>query len=210
MRKTTRFLTIALALALLLTAVTPTLRISGASDPEPRKATAVSSLYARIENRLARQPQIAQSLGKPPAELVQARWLVGRWNVNSRVFAQSDHYVAGGESVVEPIMGGTWLQIQDIYDAEVQDLGFLTINPVTSEWVAIGIDRTGNAVITKAQRWEDDRLVLLSENAEVLGERIALRQILTKVSDREYHVLNEERLENGIWAQIDEYVYTKR
>jgi hypothetical protein len=37
-----------------------------------------------------------------------------------------------------------------------------------------------------------------------------LRQVLEKVSDREYTIRNEERLASGSWALVDEYVYRKQ
>jgi hypothetical protein len=52
--------------------------------------------------------------------------------------------------------------------------------------------------------------VLIAENADIIGERVTLRQTIEKRSPREYRVLNEEQLPDGTWAAIDEYVYPKR
>jgi hypothetical protein len=129
--------------------------------------------------------------------------------VTSRVFAESDEFTSRGTSSVEPILGGTWLQVRDSYEGETQDVGFLSFNPATKEWVAVGIDRTGNAITSKGARWENNRLVLLAGEVQIVGERVVLRQTLTKVSEREYRILNEEQLDDGAWARIDEYVYRK-
>lgn len=177
------------------------------ADARDGKAV-VSSLYERIEGKLARQPALAEQVGKPSPELERVRWLVGRWAIQSRVFAQGEAFADGGESSVEEILGGTWLQIRDSYDGQSQDLGFLSFNPVTKEWVALGIDRTGNAVTATGRGWEGNRLMLVA-NAEIVGERVVLRQTMEKVSDDQYRVLNEEKLSDGSWARIDEYVYTR-
>jgi hypothetical protein len=172
----------------------------------------VSTLYDRIAAKMERNPELAEAVGQPSAEIGRAAWMIGRWKVTSRIFAKDaktepeDH----GESTVEEILGGTWLQIRDTYDAKPQDHGFLTFNVATKEWIAIGIDKTGNAITSKARGWDGSRLSLVAENAEILGERVVLRQTLEKQSDRQYRILNEERLPSGEWAVIDEYVYRKQ
>jgi len=173
-------------------------------------AAPVSSLYARIEAKLAQRPELAASLGQAPPELKELRWMLGRWSVRSRVFAQGDAFEESGESVVEEILGGTWLQIRDSREGEVADLGFLSFNPVTRQWIAVGFDRTGNAVTSVATQWDGRRLSFVAKEAVIVGERVVLRQTLEKVSDREYRILNEEQLANGTWARIDEYVYLRR
>lgn len=172
----------------------------------------VSTLYDRIAAKMERNPELAKAVGHPSTELGSAAWMIGRWKVTSRVFARDaktepeDH----GESTVEEVLGGTWLQIRDTYEGKPEDHGFLTFNVATKEWIAIGIDKTGNAITSKAKGWDGNRLSLVAENAEILGERVVLRQTLEKKSDREYRILNEERLPSGEWAVIDEYVYRKQ
>lgn len=177
-----------------------------------QKPLRVSTLYERIAAKMERNPELAEAVGNPSTELGRAAWMIGRWKVTSRIFANGvktepeDH----GESTVEAVLGGTWFQIRDTYEGKPQDHGFLTFNVATKEWIAIGIDKTGNAITSKARGWDGNRLLLVAENAEILGERVVLRQTLEKKSDREYRILNEERLPSGEWAVIDEYVYRKQ
>ena len=172
-------------------------------------AVTISTLYERIETRIAAQPELAQSLGRPSRELEDLRWLIGEWRVSARVFSAPDQ-VDRGEGTVTAILGGTWLQFQDRYSGQPEDLGFLTWNVATKRWISIGIDKSGNAITAAGERWEGNRLVLIAENAEIIGERVTLRQTIEKRSAREYRVLNEERLADGTWAAIDEYVYPKQ
>src|SRR5437870_13729651 len=69
-------------------------------------------LYDRVAAGLEARPQLAAAIGKPSAELEQARWLVGRWSVTARVFAtpRAAERVEEGESIVDEILSGTWLQ----------------------------------------------------------------------------------------------------
>jgi hypothetical protein len=172
----------------------------------------VSTLYDRVAARLAADPKLAQSLGEPTSELRAARWMVGTWDVTSRVFAtpQTPERTDKGRAVVTEILGGTWLQLADSYDGREQDRGFLTYNAPMKRWISIGIDKTGNGVTAIAEKWEGNRLAFIAESVDIVGERVTLRQTIEKRSDREYRLLNEERLSDGTWAAVDEYVYTKR
>jgi hypothetical protein len=170
------------------------------------------TLYDRVAARLDAQPDAAAAIGNPSAELEQARWLVGRWSVTARVFAtaRAAERVEQGQSVVEEILGGTWLQFHDTYRGRVQDQGFLTFNPASQRWLSIGMDKIGNAIVSTAGRWDGDRIVFLAPDAEVLGERVVLRQTLEKQSNDAYRVRNEERLPSGRWIALDEYVYSRQ
>ena len=172
-------------------------------------ALTISTLYERVEKRLVAQPELAQLVGQPTPELQDARWLVGKWNVTARIFSAPEN-VDRGEGTVTPILGGTWLQLQDRYSGHPEDLGFLTYKAVTKQWISIGIDKHGNAITAIGERWEGNRLELIAERADIIGERVTLRQTIEKRSPREYRVLNEERLPDGTWAAIDEYLYTKK
>ncbi|HEU4887957.1 MAG TPA: DUF1579 family protein [Thermoanaerobaculia bacterium] len=172
--------------------------------------TRVSTLYQRVTARLEAEPELARVVGLPTPQIQEARWLLGRWAITARVFSSDgSDSIDRGEGTVEPILGGTWLQLRDRYSGEPEDLGFLTYNAATKRWMAIGIDKSGNAITAIGERWEGNRLVLIAENADIIGERVTLRQTIEKRSPREYRVLNEERLPDGTWAAIDEYVYTK-
>jgi hypothetical protein len=169
------------------------------------------SLYERVAAKLSANPALAEAIGKPSPELQAARWLAGRWNVTARVFATpgNPERVDRGQSTVEEVLGGTWLQFRDTYDGKVQDLSFLTCNPVTRRWISMTVDHTGNAVAATADGWRDGRLVFVTRNAEILGEPVVLRQTFEKRSAREYRVLNEEQLSDGSWVAVDEYLYRK-
>lgn len=179
--------------------------------PASFAATAEPTLYDRVAAQLEARPELAAALGKASPEFERARWMIGRWNVTARVFAtpRAPERIERGESVVSEALGGTWLELDDRYDGRVQDQGFLTFNPLAERWTSIGMDKVGNAIISIASKWEGDRIVFLAPDAEILGQRVVLRQTIEKRSNDEYRVLNEERLPSGAWAALDEYVYTR-
>lgn len=170
------------------------------------------TLYDRVAAQLEARPEVAAALGKPSPEFESARWMVGRWSVTARVFATSlaPERVERGESTVTETLGGTWLQFDDTYGGRVQDQGFLTYNPASERWTSIAMDKVGNAVVSIASRWEGDRIVFLAPDAEILGQRVVLRQTIEKQSNDAYRVRNEERLPSGTWVALDEYVYTRQ
>lgn len=174
-------------------------------------ATPPPSLYERVAARIAANPELAAKLGKPPVQLATVQWMLGTWDVTATVFATSlaaeSH--SQGTSVVTAAVGGTWLQQADSYPDGGRDLGFLTFNPVTDRWVAVALDGTGNSGITTATDWAENRLVLTG-SVTIVGEHADLRQTLTKASDNEYSVLNEEQLPDGSWRALDSYHYRRR
>lgn len=174
-------------------------------------ASAEPTLYDRVAAQLEARPDLAAALGKPSPEFERARWMVGRWSVTARVFAtpRAPERIERGESVVTETLGGTWLQFHDSYDGRVQDQGFLAFNPASSRWTSIGMDKVGNAVVSIAATWDGDRIVFLASDAEILGQRVVLRQTIEKQSNDAYRLLNEERLPSGAWVALDEYVYTR-
>ncbi|MBV9496203.1 MAG: hypothetical protein JOZ54_18285 [Acidobacteria bacterium] len=186
--------------------VLATLAIAGLSLAETPK---VSTLYDRVGRRIAADLELAKALSAAPKELDEVKWMVGRWHILSRVFADGNRE-EHGESVTAFAIDGTWLKTEDSYQGKVADFGLLTFNPVSKQWIALGVDKTGNVVRAVGNGWKNGRLVLLAEDVEIVGERVTLRQTVEKRSDREYRILNEEKLTDGGWAVVDEYVYTRK
>ena len=176
----------------------------------PRTQNQLPSLYERVAAKLQQRPDLA-TLDQPPLELESVRWMIGHWDIETTVFAtpSSPERVERGEGVVSSVMKGFWLQSADSYPHGTQDLGFLTYNRANRMWVSLGIDSAGNAVIFTASGWSNDRFVFNSPSAEVLGEKVVLRQTLQKIGNDEFLLLNEEQLPNGDWHSLDQYHYRR-
>ncbi len=199
----------ALSLALALVA-TPAGIACLAAAPS-RGAVQLPTLYERIAARMAKDPGLAKRLSVPAPELREAQWLVGAWDVEAHVFATrtSPERRSHGTSVVDYALGASWYRIVDTY-ADASDMGLLGFDAVSRRWVAVSIDTVGNAATTHARGSFDKGLVFSGPPQAIMGEDVVLRQTIARRGDREYHVLNEERLADGHWVALDEYTYRKR
>jgi hypothetical protein len=179
-----------------------TLMLSGA-QAEP-------SLYDRVDARLARDPKLAATFGKPAPEMASLAFMLGDWDVTTTVFATAKRKasVSHGRSHIAPKLGGVWLAQTDSYDGVEQDQTWTTFNPVIRRFVSASVDVTGNSVRTEAAGWRGNRLVF-EGTVEIVGERVTLRQTMTRRSDHQFAVFNEERSASGKWVPLDEYVLTR-
>ena len=71
------------------------------------------------------------------------------------------------------------------------------------------LDAAGSALVATADGWRDNRLVFLTSEIEILGEKTTLRQTIERRSDTEYHLLNEEKLPDGRWVPLEESTYRR-
>ncbi|HEX2590706.1 MAG TPA: DUF1579 family protein [Rhizomicrobium sp.] len=158
--------------------------LSGAQAAEP-------SLYDRVDAKLARDPKLAAQLGKPALEMKSLAFMVGDWDVTTTVFATAKRKasVSHGKSHIAQRLGGVWLAQSDTYDGAEQDQTWTTFNPVIRRFVSMSIDVTGNSVRTDAAGWRGNRLVY-EGTVEIVGERVTLRQTMTRRSDHEFALLN--------------------
>jgi hypothetical protein len=166
------------------------------------------SLYERVSAALAKRNDL-NDLGKPPAEMRQVNWMLGTWNIEATVEADPAKKVDRGTSVVTAVLGGVWLQSTDSYPSGTQDLGMLSYNRVTRQWVNSSIDSNGNAFTAYAPNWDGDRIVFIAENIKVMGETVTLRQVLTRHGRDEFEIVNSEKTGEATWAVLDRYVYRR-
>ncbi len=170
------------------------------------------TLYERIMTRLERDPSLAQQIEKPPVELAEVSWMIGSWDISARIFATATtpERLSQGRGDVRIDVGGRWLHVTDTYPDGGADEGYLSYNSFTKKWTNVTLDAAGNAFVSTADRWQDNRLVFITPEIEIVGEKVTLRQTLERRSDTEYHLLNEEKLPDGRWVALDEYTYRKR
>jgi hypothetical protein len=168
------------------------------------------TVYDRVAAKLQADSALAAVVGQPTPEIKAMAWMAGTWDVTAKVQAGAQATGAEkGTSVISYTLGGTWLEARDTYPGGTQDIGYLTFNPATRLWMALGIDSTGNAVMTTSRGWQGSRLVL-EGTVMIVGEPTVLRQTVSKISDSAYDVINEEQVADGRWIVLDRYEYRKR
>ena len=166
------------------------------------------TLYDRVDDLLAADPLLAKQLGKPAPQMQQLQWMVGSWTIEAGLVG-SDKRKQQGTATIRSVLDGTWLESADTYPSGVQDLGFITFDIVTKQWISIGLDSTGNAVRAFSSGWQGSSLAFEARNETVVGQRVTLRQTLARISSDEFTLTNEERLANGSWEVLDEYRYRR-
>lgn len=181
---------------------------------KPKKAQQnnSASLYQRIETRVQNDPAYAKQLEGLPEELKQVEWMVGNWDIVAKVYATptAPERVSQGQAEIKFVMNNRWVFVFDTYPDGGVDEGYLTYNGFTKKWTSVTIDGLGNTFIATADKWQGNQIIFVLSDIQIVGERVTLRQTITKRSDSEYHVLNEEKLPNGKWVALDEYTYKKR
>ncbi|MBI4752400.1 MAG: S9 family peptidase [Acidobacteria bacterium] len=188
--------------------------LGGRTQPKPTENShSGAAFYERIAAKLSANPELEKQLGKPAPEMDQLKWLIGTWEITTRVFATqtTSERTEQGQGTVTPFMDGTWLSLADSYGPNgPDDQGFMSYDPFTKKWISLAIDKSGIVMVTMADGWKDNRLIFCAPPVEILGVSVQLRQILEKRSETEYRILNEEQLPNGEWVPVDEYIYRKK
>jgi hypothetical protein len=167
------------------------------------------TLYDRVAARLKHDPALAAQLGHPAREMKSVAWMIGTWDILTKVDVEPGRAPEKGRSVVTPLFGGVWLEIRDTYPQGNQDVSYLGFSPVTKRWTSVTVDGTGNAVSSSATQWAGDRIAFTGD-VVVIGEKATLRQTITRRGERAYTVTNEEHMPSGAWRLLDTYRYTKR
>ena len=167
------------------------------------------TLYDRVTARLKHDPALAAQLGHPAREMKSVAWMIGTWDILTKVDVEPGRAPEKGRSVVTPLFGGVWLEIRDTYPQGNQDVSYLGFSPVTKRWTSVTVDGTGNAVSSAAAQWAGDRIAFTGD-VVVIGEKATLRQTITRRGERAYTVTNEEHMPSGAWRLLDTYRYTKR
>jgi hypothetical protein len=165
---------------------------------------AAPDLQQRVRAKLTAEPALAASLGSVPAEMKALDWLVGTWEV--RLSAVKDPQQVGTSEITR-LWDGKWLQLRNALPGGIQDIGYIGYNPAMRQWQSVTIDNLGNANISRATAWERDRIVFEGD-VVVIGLPAHLRQTVTRIGDREFHVASDELLA-GTWRHIEDYHFTK-
>lgn len=63
--------------------------------------------------------------------------------------------------------------------------------------------------VLQSEGWQSDSIVF-SGHLTILGVDCEIRQTVTRRSDSQCHVLNEEKLPDGAWLVTDEYENRKQ
>jgi hypothetical protein len=171
---------------------------------------ALPTFYERVASKLAADPALAAAQHGQTPQMLKVQWLVGTWRVESHVFATATtpERKSAGTSTVRAMMDGAWLQITGDYADGTHGLDYLAFDATAQRWVSVSLGYAGTALVDYASDWVDNRIEFEAHHARLMGVDVELRQTIEKRSDKDYHVLNEEKLGKK-WVKLDEYTFAK-
>jgi len=171
---------------------------------------ALPTFYERVASKLAADPALATALHGQTSQMQKVQWLLGTWRVETHVFATATtpERKSAGKSTVRALLDGAWLEIAGDYDDGTHDLDYLAFDPTAQRWVSVSLGYGGTALVDFASDWVGNRIEFNAHHARLMGVDVDLRQTIEKRSDKDYHVLNEEKLGKR-WVKLDEYTFAK-
>ena len=149
-------------------------------------------------------PTGAAGVAPPSAQAGAVAWMVGAWEVEAKAANDSR---ARGTSVARSLYDGMWIEVRDTYPDGSQRVGYLGYDDASEKWQSISVDARGTAIVTLADRWDGDHIVFEGD-AGASGLPVRRRQIVTRVSAREYRVSNQQWVD-GAWRPVDDYRYVR-
>jgi hypothetical protein len=157
------------------------------------------TIYERYAQRQD-DPAFQAALAAPATHLGELRWLIGDWRTTSTVLGAED---AVEESVTHfRLQGDSMIFSDDLSTVLVYD-GF------AGRWLTAGFEPPAAAMTHQmaSAAW-DGRTLVFEGEVTLLGERVTLRQTMTKISDDEFDLLNEQRV-SGRFTPVDRYHYVR-
>jgi len=180
-----------------------------AQTPVPPTATPTSrflSLYERIAQREKEEPGYLRRSATEFKEVSNAAWLAAKWKCAVTVFETPTTAERKGgppeELELERGANGDVFELKRS-DDRVTRTAFLFFDPRAHRWVAPMGDAAAWGALT-AERWQGTTLVLTGR-VSIMGSMTELRQTITKVSERNYTILNEEQAPDGRLVRLDWY-----
>jgi hypothetical protein len=160
------------------------------------------TVYERYAQLQADQ-QVQAAFAAPAERIREMAWMIGDWRVAITVFATATQPESREELAGSFRMQGDSLIVSDDLSTVLGYDGF------AQRWFNVGFEPPAapfTYVYTDA--WDGARMV--SEGDVVIfGEAFPLRQTMTKLSDNEFVLLNEQRMPSGAYVPVDEYRYSR-
>jgi len=170
-----------------------------AADPQ--------GLYQRLEQRFANDPAAAAAIGRPAPQMREMDWLVGTWDVATHLEARGGPPETG-TSVVTPVLGGTWLEIRNVFAHGTQSLNYVGYGAAEGRWISIAFDTLMNGNRATSSGWTGESIVFEGDFV-ILGLQAHLRQTVTRDGPDNYSAIMDERVE-GRWQRLGVNYYHRR
>lgn len=140
------------------------------------------------------------------SELEKLRWLAGEWSVTNRVPASRANpaYTDHTSLTYKFCEKDAWICM---VGADGKERPHITFDPFTRQWMFVLAD--GAYGILHSSGWSGNQIVFTGPMS-MIGVDCQLRQTWTKKGDDEFHVLNEEMMDEGRWGYVDEFEFRRK
>lgn len=168
-----------------------------------RQAVDTQTVYERYA-ALQQDPAFKSKLDAAAQRDHELDWMIGAWNVTVDVDA-TPASPARHETLTSTFHRTDAGQIVS------DDLStILVYDPFSARWVNAGSEPPAAPfnVQTAAGAWDGATLVFEGD-AQLLGERFALRQTMHKLSDGEWEIVNEQRTGPDHYVRVDRYLFAR-
>ena len=136
-------------------------------------------------------------------EMERLRFMDGDWLTENGVPAtrRNPAYIEHGTGSMRIGSGGTWLcRVRNGVE-----IPHITYDPFSRQWMYVLAEAAYG--ILRSKGWEGDR-ISFTGLMTMLGVERELRNTITRVSDDEYHALNEER-HGDDWIYVDQWRFRR-
>jgi len=141
------------------------------------------------------------------SEMEKFRWLAGEWTYENKVPATpiSPAYSDIGTGRYSLCEDDAWICL-DAPDG--RKLPNITFDPFSKQWMYVLL-RGSYGILRSSQGWVGDEIVF-SGLMTMIGINCEWRMAWTKKSNDEFMFINQEKNEDGSYAYIDEWRFTRK
>ena len=150
-------------------------------------------------------PMVSGFAAKRKEKMLSFAWMAGSWRAVNTVRATpttpayEDTYEYTYETEDE---GARVVAVR----AGGKKFPYLTFDAFSERWMMMFTEVIYG--VLQAREWAGSQIVFTGP-LTMLGVDCELRQTLTKKSENEFHILNEERLPDSTWSIVDELMFTR-
>ena len=153
------------------------------------------------------QPDLLSRLpARRAAEMEKFRWLVGTWKYENHVPAGrlNPAYVDTGVSKFSLGEKDAWICS---VAPDGRESPHITFDPFSEQWIYV-LTQGSYGILRSREGWSGERIVF-SGLMTMIGIDTEWRMTWVKNGKDQFGFTNEERLEDGTWAFIDDWRFTR-
>ena len=141
------------------------------------------------------------------SQVEKFRWLAGEWNHENRVPATrvSPAYTDIGSSKFSFCEKESWMCL---VAPDGRETPHITFDPFSGQWIYL-LMRGSYGILRSAQGWIGKQIVF-SGLMTMIGINTEWHMTWTKTDDDHFSFVNEEQNQDGSWAYIDEWLFTRK